>query len=250
MTTYGRALPEPTHKDKGGADHYPLIWVKVGAASKYEAKNGQVVFGLDVDGPRDGWWTFKAEDAHLAVSGAQLQVALKTKSIGDGKFYQDVFNVARQTDVQGEIQEVAGADQAAIARGVQMANDGGGRDGEDRGWRPGIEDEAQDDPLGPGPETHQDQARDVAEARQTHRPRTGPDWQDEPPSFHTWRERGIQKMSALKASVEWLNSAPERLREFGDDEALRGVYGGRISDVEELAWRLMRELADGKPVTE
>ena len=115
-----------------------------------------------------------------------------------------------------------------------------------------MEDEGQDydDPLGPGSETHQEVVREVAEARQTHRPRTGPDWQDEPPSFHTWRERGIQKMSALKASVEWLNSAPERLREFGDDEALRGVYAGRISEVEELAWRLMRELADGKAVSE
>ena len=57
-------------------------------------------------------------------------------------------------------------------------------------------------------------------------------------------------MSALKASVEWLNGAPERLREFGDDETLRSVYGGRISDVEDLTWRLMRELADGKAVSE
>ena len=217
----------------------------VGAKSKFEPKNpGEAIFGLNVDGPRDGWWTFSQKHAGLAESGRQLQVELKTKQAGSG-WYQDVINVTAVVNEAGEIVQVGDAVQAGIDRANNQQ-----QPAQEEGWRPGIEDEGQDDPLGPGPETHQDQARDVAEARQTHRPRTGPDWQDEPPTFHTWRERGIQKMSALKASVEWLNGAPERLREFGDDEALRGVYGGRISDVEELAWRLMRELADGKAVSE
>ena len=249
MTQSTRQLPAAI-RTAGGSDYYPATWVTVGAQSQWTEQNGDQKFGLNIEGPKDGWWAFRKDQLEIVSPGTQLQVELKTKPNKDQTgFYQDVVKITALVNQAGEIVQLGDAVQAGIDRANSQQ-----QPAQEEGWRPGMEDEVQgsaynyEDEVGPGPETHQEVVREVAEARQTHRPRTGPDWQDEPPSFHTWRERGIQKMSALKASVEWLNSAPERLREFGDDEALRGVYGGRISDVEELAWRLMRELADGKAV--
>jgi len=235
-----RRLPEPD-RNVNGSDYYAPIWVTVGAKSKWGEDNGDQKFGLSVDGPKDGWWAFRKDQLELVSPGAQLQVELKTKPNKDRTgFYQDVVSITAVVNGDNEIVQLGPGIRIAQETSTQTPVDPA-----QEGWRPGMEETAEYDDV-----VLDEIVKEVVEARQTHRPRTGPDWQDEPPSFHTWRERGIQKMSALKASVEWLNAAPERLREFGEDEALRGVYGGRISEVEELAWRLMRELADGKAVTE
>ena len=233
-----RQLPKP-QRNVNGSDYYAPIWVTVGAKRKGADDNGDQKFGLSVDGPKDGWWSFRKDQLDHVTPGANLQVELKTKPNKDRTgFYQDVVSITAVVNDDNEI--------VLLAPGILIAQETATQTPVDpalEGWRPGM-----DEPVEYERETYQEVVKDVAEARQTHRPRTGADWQDEPPSFHTWKERGIQKMSALKAAVEWLNAAPERLREFGDDEALRGVYGGRISEVEDLTWRLMRELADGEAV--
>lgn len=78
----------------------------------------------------------------------------------------------------------------------------------------------------------------------THAEYTGAPWQTELPSWHTWNTRGIQKMSALKACVEWLNGEATAIPD--SDQVVREAfpYAERLAN---MAWRLINELANGRP---
>ena len=264
-----KTLPEPMSRDSGGADRYPAIWVTVGRVSKFPAKNpGEVIFALDVKGPKDEYWTFPPNFAHMAVQGAQIQVELKSKQAGQG-FYQDVVKVANYTGTGGEIHPAEANDQAAIQAGVQAAQANSSQPRasappQEDFWRPGMEEggDNYDSPTGPGPAAPapRQQPRppapaanppaDVYPASLDHRPRQSADFNEEPPSFHSWKEVGIRKMSALKAAVAYLDGATARI------EVLVAAYSaseiplenladivGQVERVDTLAVRLMEELA-------